>query len=243
MLAPRSDPTDAVDRLARHIAGGRMLTARTVGHMMDDTYRATAASGAWSWRDAYDALEAGLLTALLTLLAGDNDDAAKLAALTSTLSRLPTQTRRSETQLRLQQFSTPAPYAFVAALAAQLRSNDVVLEPSAGVGALAAFAKAADARLILNELDPARRTLLEHIMGCEAFGHDGELIDDLLRAPLEPTVVLMNPPFSSSSARADDPDIAAKHLASALIVPGRQHTFAADPRLARTGLRRRHRFR
>ena len=52
----------------------------------------------------------------------------------------PSQTRRSEEQLRLQQFSTPFPLAYAALQAAAIRPGDVVLEPSAGTGMLAVMA-------------------------------------------------------------------------------------------------------
>ena len=59
--------------------------------------------------------------------------------------RLLTETRRSEQQIRLQQFSTPLPYAALAVRAAAIRNGETVLEPSAGTGALAGFAKRAGA--------------------------------------------------------------------------------------------------
>ncbi|PIE09060.1 MAG: hypothetical protein CSA73_00525 [Rhodobacterales bacterium] len=46
---------------------------------------------------------------------------------------LPTHTRRFEGSQAMQQFPTPAPLAFAAAVAAEIKPADVVLEPSAGV--------------------------------------------------------------------------------------------------------------
>src|SRR3546814_9259693 len=69
---------------------------------------------------------------------------------------IPTQTRRSEEGQALQQFSTPLPLAFVAALAASIRSDDVVLEPSAGTGMLAIHAELAGATPPPTELAPGR---------------------------------------------------------------------------------------
>jgi hypothetical protein len=80
-------------------------------------------------------------------------------------SRLLTETRRSEQQIRLQQFSTPLPFAALAVRAAAVRKGETVLEPSAGTGALAAFAARAGATLVLNEIDPFRQRLL-----CAVFG-------------------------------------------------------------------------
>jgi len=56
-----------------------------------------------------------------------------------------------------------------------------VLEPSAGTGALAAFAARAGAMLLLNEIDPFRQRLLRAVFGGEVTGHDGEHIDDVNR--------------------------------------------------------------
>jgi hypothetical protein len=54
----------------------------------------------------------------------------------------PTQTKRSEVSLQLQQFSTPLPLGYIAKVAANITPDDLVLEPSAGTGILAAFALA-----------------------------------------------------------------------------------------------------
>lgn len=108
------------------------------------------------------------------------DSSTRLGALTFAASRRPTETRRSETQIRLQQFSTPLPYAFVAATAAAIRPGDLVLEPSAGTGALAHMARSAGADPILNEIDPFRASLLETVFRLRPSRHDAEHIDDLL---------------------------------------------------------------
>ena len=97
-----------------------------------------------------------------------------------------------------------------------------MLEPSAGTGALAAFAARAGATLLLNEIDPFRQRLLRAVFGGEVTGHDGEHIDDLLQTPVLPDVVVMNPPFASSVDRSRDKHIAAKHLIAAAkrLAPG-----------------------
>ncbi len=74
---------------------------------------------------------------------------------------LPTETRRSETSQALQQFSTPVELAFVAALAARLSADDLVLEPSAGTGMLAIQAEISGAKLLLNEWAEDRHALLK----------------------------------------------------------------------------------
>jgi predicted RNA methylase len=187
------------------------LRSSALARIMRETFLGSDAGGAWDWRKAYDLMQAAAVQALLR---GDNSEddysAAKLLA-----SRLPTETRRSEQQIRLQQFSTPLPFAALVLRAAAIRKGETVLEPSAGTGALAGFAARAGATLSLNEIDPFRHSLLRAVFGGEATGHDGEHIDDLLQTPVLPDIVVMNPPFASSVDRSRDKHIAAKHLIAA----------------------------
>lgn len=99
--------------------------------------------------------------------------------------------------------------------AAAIRQGDTVLEPSAGTGSLAAFAVRARGKLMLNEIDPFRRRLLEIAFDVDVSGHDGEHIDDLQAQRALPDVIVMNPPFAASRDRARDRHIAAKHLITA----------------------------
>jgi predicted RNA methylase len=176
------------------------------------------ASGAWSMRDAFDALE---LAQLLYLLDPDcllvcGTPAEVLKKLQAFLDALPVQSYRSENQVARQQFSTPLPLAFLAGLAAAPRAGDLLLEPSAGNGLLAWPAARAGARLLLNEIDPGRRSnLADAFPDAQLSGHDGELIDDCLAPELRPTLVLMNPPFSRSIGRDEDRYAGARHLAAA----------------------------
>ena len=195
--------TDAVSRDA-------LLTS------MQQAYGGSSADGLWSLRDAYDALE---LAQVLHLEHAELpvDPPACLAALVALVAALPTHTARSEEQIALQQFSTPAPVAFLAALAATLSPADLVLEPSAGTGLLAAFARRAGARLVLNEIDPSRAEMLRAAFpGAPVSQHDGELIHDLLPVATRPSAVLINPPFSRSLGRHADPLAAYRHLRAAL---------------------------
>src|SRR3546814_15673330 len=77
---------------------------------MESSYGSTAADGHWSLRDAYDVLE---LAQVLHLAKLDlpQEPAECLAALTALTASLPTHTVRSEEQIALQQFSTPAALA------------------------------------------------------------------------------------------------------------------------------------
>jgi len=146
------------------------LRSSALARIMRETFHG---SGAWDWRMAYDLMQAAAIQVLLRGEGASGDiDAAKLLA-----SRLLTETRRSEQQIRLQQFSTPLAFATMAVRAAAIRKGETVLEPSAGTGALAAIAARAGATLVLNEIDPFRQRLLRAVFGGEVTGDDGEHID------------------------------------------------------------------
>ncbi|MEX3317279.1 strawberry notch-like NTP hydrolase domain-containing protein, partial [Sulfitobacter sp. PS-8MA] len=194
------------------------LRSSALARIMRERFHGSDAGGAWDWRMAYDLMQAA---AIQVVLRGDGA-AGDIAAAKLLASRLLTETRRSEQQIRLQQFSTPLPFAALVVRAAAIRKGETVLEPSAGTGALAAFAARAGATLVLNEIDPFRQRLLRALFGGEVTGYDGEHIDDLLQTPVLPDVVVMNPPFASSIDRSRDKHIAAKQLIGAAkrLAPG-----------------------
>ncbi|NIJ09306.1 putative RNA methylase [Sphingomonas vulcanisoli] len=206
----------AARSLAAHLKKGQPVDRDALLRTMTAAYGSSAADGNWTQRDAYDALE---LAEVLHLIGADlpGDPAACLAMLTAFVAALPTHTVRSEEQIELQQFSTPAPIAFLATLAARVSASDHVLEPSAGTGLLALFAARTKARLTLNELDADRaEMLMAAYPGTAVSRHDSELIDDLLPMSAQPTVVLINPPFSRSVGRHADPLASLRHVRSAL---------------------------
>ena len=209
-------------RLTRDLHTGSLTTASLAAHLTEAT-GGTDAAGAWTWRHAYDLVQSAAILADRDVPLA-SDPAARLAMLTAGAGARPTETRRSEVQVRLQQFSTPLPYAYVAAAAAAIRPGDVVLEPSAGTGALAHMAARAGGKLVLNEIDPFRALLLQAVFSAPLSAHDGEHIDDLLDRRHVADVVLMNPPFSSSVSRAADPTIALRHavVAARRLAPGGQ---------------------
>ena len=211
-------PTVLAARLLTPAVAAGGLDRAEVLRVMERVHGCSSADGGWSIRQAYDALE---LAQVLHLLSADlpRNASACLEALEAMVEALPTHSVRSEEQIALQQFSTPAPIAFLAAEAIDLRSEDLVLEPSAGTGLLAVFAARKGARLALNELDPARAELLREAFPDAAITcHDGELLHDHLPAGVQPTAVLINPPFSRSLGRHADPLAALRHLRAALLV-------------------------
>ena len=206
--------------LTRDLQTGGLTTA-SLGAALTEATGGTDAEGAWTWRQAYDLVQSAAILADRAMPLAESP-ATRLAQLTAGAGARPTETRRSEVQVRLQQFSTPLPYAYVAAVSAAIRPGDVALEPSAGTGALAHMAARAGAKLVLNEIDPFRSALLQVTFDALLSRHDGEHIDDLMDRRHIADVVVMNPPFSSSVSRAADPTIALRHAVSAArrLAPG-----------------------
>jgi predicted RNA methylase len=219
--------TTAAKAVCAVLQQGKGLDRPALLWAMETAYGTTAADGGWSLRDAYDVLELAQVL-YLTTAALPADPMKCLAALTALTASLPTHTVRSEEQIALQQFSTPAPIAYLATLAARITATDTVLEPSAGTGLLAVFAARTGASLVLNEIDPARADMLQGAFPTAPVSrHDGELIHDLLPRSTAPTAVLINPPFSRSLGRHADPLAAFRHLRAALMRLGEGGRCAA----------------
>lgn len=215
--------------LALVLAKGRSLDQRVLRNTLQDAFGASDAEGAWTWKDAYEAAELAQIIYLRrhasTLIAPQIDPAQTLAVLSDIARLAPSQTRRSEDQVRFQQFSTPLDYAFAASVALDPRPTDVVLEPSAGTGLLAVFAEIAGSKVHLNELDPARAELLDTLFRENPVTRfNAEQIHDRLPATIQPTLVFMNPPFSTS------PNVVGRHSGVDL-----KHIRAAFRRLAEGG--------
>ncbi len=163
--------------------------------------------GKFSVKDVYDAMELGINRRIaenaMTMDGhGDLKQAqAAVADLQAMLDLLPTQTKRTAEMEEFQQFSTPPPLAYTAAWTANIGKADTVGEPSAGVGGLAVFAKNAGARVVVNELSPRRLELLKLQNYDKIFNENGEQINNILSKDIQPTVILMNPPFSSTAGR------------------------------------------
>lgn len=194
----------AAQTLVVHLAKGRVIDAPALRSAMESAFGASDAQGAWSWNDAYEAVEAAQVLFLrrygpAMFTRAKNDPARVLSMLKKIGALLPSETRRSEESHALQQFSTPPEFAYVASLMAAIAPGDVVLEPSAGTGLLAIFAELSGAKLILNEWAETRGRLLARLFPAAALAHyDGAQINDRLDGNLAPSVVLMNPPFSAS---------------------------------------------
>ena len=189
----------AATALLPSLEAGRALDAKTLREAMSAAFGASDTQGAWVWKDAYEAAEAAMVLFIQRygrLMrreagAGPGSAAAMLAMLETLAALEPSQTRRSEEQLALQQFSTPLPLAYAALQAAAIRPGDIVLEPSAGTGMLAVMAECAlgkradDARsgnpLHLNEIAAVRAGLLSGLFAhAPVTRHNAESIADYL---------------------------------------------------------------
>ena len=229
-LCTPSFPTSASDRAAALLAAarallpkleaGRPIDAPVLRAAMVDAFDATDAEGAWGWKDAYEACEAALVLFVQRYGAalGARPSATQLAMLTKVAGLFPSQTRRSEESQAFQQFSTPVTLGLAAARAAMIGASDLVLEPSAGTGLLAALAQGSGAGLALNELADLRAEILVRLFPAATVTRfDAAQINDHLDPSLRPTVVLMNPPFSvAAKVEGRVADAAMRHVGSAL---------------------------
>lgn len=200
---------------------GKPVTTAALRTAMTTSFGGTDAQGFWIWKDAYEALEAALVLFLRrfgpAILSRSATPRATLAMMKRVADLLPTHTRRSDESQAMQQLSTPLPLAFVTAQAAAMASSDLVLEPSAGTGLLAVHAETARASLALNELAATRADLLGLLFPrVPVSRYDATHIDDRLDAAIEPSVVVMNPPFTVGAyVDGHVADAAWRHMSSA----------------------------
>ena len=184
------------------LENGQIIDAKILRAAMEDSFSCSDTTGRWTWKDAYEAVECAQILMLLkygTLMQRKAETPAAFLAMIERLAALaPSHTKRSETSQKLQQFSTPLSLSCVVAEAAGLTEHDVVFEPSAGTGLLAVYARIARCRLVLNEIEATRAELLSGLFdGSPVTRLDAASINDRLDPSVDPSVVLMNPPFSS----------------------------------------------
>ncbi|MER9121272.1 strawberry notch family protein [Mesorhizobium sp. M0954] len=211
----------AAMRLVPFLEQGKPVTTAELRTAMTTSFGGSDAQGFWVWKDAYEALETAQVLFLRrfgpAILSRSTTPQATLAMMKRIAELVPTHTRRSDESQAMQQLSTPLPLAFVTAYAAAIASSDLVLEPSAGTGLLAIHAEMAHASIALNELAATRADLLGLLFPrFPVSRHDAAHIDDHLDAGIEPSLVLMNPPFSVGAyVDGHVADAAWPHLSSA----------------------------
>jgi tRNA G10 N-methylase Trm11 len=223
--AAPSASMQVADRVQQQLNLNQPFDWRELFEWADAAWGGTQAEGKYTSRDAYDAMEAGMNRYLMqhagTYTPASNREAALV--LVSDLARrinlLPTQTKRTAEQDEFQQFSTVPALAFAANWVANVNPGDVMLEPSAGVGGLAVFAHNAGASLVLNELSSRRAAVLQQVLpSARVFHEDASQLDNILPDDVKPTVVVMNPPFSSAAGRGikSTKEVGAAHIEQAL---------------------------
>ena len=195
---------ELIAELIERLRAGEVFDNPKLTLTADRLFGGSRGKGTYNPRDAYDAMETAVNKLLLEERAKDFmqmsvDEA--LVSLRSLTAQLPRQNDRTTEQVEFQQFSTPPALAFIAAKLLGSEPADIVVEPSAGTASLAIWPRSIGARVICNEINPRRRALLIEELGFETHGVDAEILDDLLPADIQPTAVVMNPPFSSTGGR------------------------------------------
>lgn len=212
----------AAMHLATKLELGTPLDARIMRTAMEEAFRASDTNGAWIWKDAYEATELSQIMMIdrygSAMRRNAESDLNYLDMIGKIAALAPTHTRRSEEMVALQQFSTPLPYSALAAIAAEIKPSDTILEPSAGTGMLAIFGQSIGAKLHLNEFAENRRELLHALFpNAVVTGLDAAQINDRLDRSVSPSLILMNPPFSVANHVEGQHKLAtANHVLSAL---------------------------
>lgn len=131
--------------------------------------------------------------------------------------KLPTESWRSNEQIKWQQFSTPPAIAYLLTYLMNFNPEDQALEPSAGTGNLAVWSSGFGLTTHTNEIDSRRRELLIKL-GYMPTSFNAEFIHDFLPIEIEPDCILMNPPFSSNGGRTanNSSKFGFRHVSSAL---------------------------
>jgi len=217
------------------------ITEDRMFELADEAFEGTRAEGKYGPSDAYDAMELGVNMAIKQQFDLELDPAIEtmepenvmkvIERIDKLLARIPKQKNRSGEKDAMQQFSTPPAYALAVNWIAGIYSNDTVLEPSAGTGDLAVWAKVFGATVIGNELSARRADLLRQLGLDLVTTENAEQMHNIMPGRLEkegmpaPTVVVMNPPFSRAAHRMGNKRIIGtdlKHISSALkaLAPG-----------------------
>ncbi len=175
------------------------ISATEVFKIADSVFGGSQAKGTYTVKDAYDSLELAVNLHIL------NDmDEVDIKSMQKLLDLLPTQNKRTSEMEQYQQFSTPPSIAYVAAWVANIDKTDIMLEPSAGIGGLALFAKKNGAKVFVNEFSARRLDVLKNMPFDGFFNENAEQLDNILPDNIKPSVIIMNPPFSATAGRMAD---------------------------------------
>ncbi|MCK4830446.1 hypothetical protein KA005_82780, partial [bacterium] len=186
----------------------------------DMHYGGTQAAGVYTSRQAFDAMELGMNLWIKEHIRRGMTIVNAIKLLDKKQGALATQTKRTKEQVEYQQFSTPSTHSRAMAWVANIGPNDVALDPSAGTGSLVIQALVdKPAEVIANELSERRAKLLENL-GIKVYKENAAHLNAVLPAEVKPTVVLMNPPFSSDillKGKKKTTGTGAEHIEQALM--------------------------
>jgi phage/plasmid primase-like uncharacterized protein/tRNA G10 N-methylase Trm11 len=224
-LQKTTSKEEAIKNLAAKLSTPEGITKAYLTEQANLAFDGSMAGGKHSFKDAYDLMEAAVNIHLLNSEKSPSEFNAKTASekvieLTQLVEKLPTQTVRDPEMDRMQQFSTPPALSFVANWVAQVNNADIMLEPSAGTGDLAIWAKRAGATVVLNELSDRRAETLKAVFPeAQIFRENAEQLNNVLPDAVKPTVIVMNPPFSTSVGvqSKNSTSNGAKHIEQALL--------------------------
>ena len=229
-IADQNKPasTQISDYVLDKLTNNGKITTQELQSIADKAHGGTMAEGKYDVKAMTDAMELGVNRYIIDTISNAQSDfnspkaekaVESLDEITeSILNAIPTQTKRSEEQVSLQQFSTPPNIAYLASWVANIDNKDTVLEPSAGIGGLASFAKADGAKVYVNELSESRLEMLKQLPFDGFFNENAEQINNILPDSVSPSVVLMNPPFSSTGGRTkNSTKNAIPHIEQALL--------------------------
>ena len=229
-IADQNKPasTQISDYVLDKLTNNGKITTQELQSIADKAHGGTMAEGKYDVKSMTDAMELGVNRYIIDTISNAQSDfnspkaekaVESLDEITeSILNAIPTQTKRSEEQVSLQQFSTPPNIAYLASWVANIDNKDTVLEPSAGIGGLASFAKADGATVYVNELSDSRLEMLKQLPFDGFFKENAEQINNILPDSVSPSVVLMNPPFSSTGGRTkNSTKNAIPHIEQALL--------------------------
>lgn len=220
--------TQISDYVLDKLTNNGKITTQELQSIADKAHGGTMAEGKYDVKAMTDAMELGVNRYIIDTISNAQSDfnspkaekaVESIDEITeSILNAIPTQTKRSEEQVSLQQFSTPPNIAYLASWVANIDNKDTVLEPSAGIGGLASFAKADGAKVYVNELSESRLDMLKQLPFDGFFKENAEQINNILPDSVSPSVVLMNPPFSSTGGRTkNSTKNAIPHIEQALL--------------------------
>ena len=106
--------TSAKSEMAK-ILNTRALNVADVSRVMSLAFGGTDAAGAWDWRMGFDVMQAAALEIARARLGSASDAQTGLSVVERIAASLPTETRRTERQMQLQQFTTAMPWGWIVA--------------------------------------------------------------------------------------------------------------------------------